>query len=83
MADVYTTLTFRNPEEFEMYKNAINLDNRNMALRIKDCKLTVIVKTELPLPAGVLIAKTKSGKEIQIQMSSGCKVIVDDHVNIA
>lgn len=82
MANIYTTLTFKNPEEFEMYKNAISLDNRNMALRMKDYKLTAIIKTELPLPAGILIAKTRSGKEIEIQMSSGRRVIVEEHVNI-
>jgi hypothetical protein len=83
MADIYTTLTFKNHQEFEMYKNAISLDNRNMALRMKDCKLTAIIKTEIPLPTGILIAKTRSGKEIEIQVSSGRKVIVDEHINIA
>lgn len=83
MADIYTTITFKNHQEFEMYKNAISLDNRNMALRMKDCKLTAIIKTEIPLPTGILIAKTRSGKEIEIQVSSGRKVIVDEHINIA
>ncbi len=39
MTDIYTTLTFKNHEEFEMYKNAldrqsvffrVSLDNRNI-----------------------------------------------------
>ena len=54
-----------------------------MALRMKDYKLTAIIKTEVPLPTGILIAKTRSGKEIEIQVSSGRKVIVDEHINIA
>ena len=83
MVDIYTTLTFKNHEEFEMYKNAIGLDNRNMALRMKDYKLTAIIKTEIPFPTGILIAKTRSGKEIKIQVSSGRKIIVDEHINIA
>ena len=83
MTDIYTTLTFQSPEEFEMYKNTISLDNRNMALRLKDSKLTAIIKTELPLPAGILIAKTRSGKQIEIQVSSGRRVTVEEHVNLA
>ena len=89
MADIYTTLTFKNHEEFEMYKNALDtqgvrvgLDNRNIALRMKDYKLTALIKTEIPFPTGILIAKTRSGKEIEIQVSSGRKVIVDEHINI-
>ena len=82
MTDIYTTLTFKNHEEFEMYKNAIGLNNRNMALRMKDYRLTAIIKTEVLLPTGILIAKTRSGKEIEIQVSSGRKVIIDEHINI-
>ena len=62
MADIYTILTFKNHEEFEMYKNAIGLDYRNMALRMKDYKLTVIIKTEIPLPTGILIGKNSIRK---------------------
>ena len=89
MAGIYTTLTLKNHEEFEMYKNALDtqgvrvcLDNRNMALRMKDYKLIAVIKTEFPLPTGILIAKNRSGKKIEIQVSSGRKVIVDEHINI-
>jgi hypothetical protein len=76
MTDMYTCLTFRNHEEFEMYKNATNMGNRNLALRMNDCKLTVMIKTELPLPTGTLTAKTESGKEIEIRVSSGYRTVV-------
>ncbi len=79
---MYTLLTFKNHEEFEMYRTSVDLKSSNMALRMTDCKLTALIKTELPLPTGILIANTISGKEIEIKVSSGYMVVVEEDVNI-
>ena len=86
MNDIYTTLTFENSEEFEMYDNAVNLSKYDTTLNNrkfsnvgvnKDYKITVFIRTDIPLPTGILTANTRSGKEIKIRVASGRPRIVD------
>jgi hypothetical protein len=52
----------------------------NVGIRLNevncDAKITVLIKTVIFLPTGILTAKTRSGKEIQIYVASGRPKIV-------
>ena len=75
--DVYIALTFDNSEDFEVYRNTIQSKNLGYTLdkeTLKDPKnprITVLIKTEFPIPSGLLTVKTNTGREIKIHVASG------------
>jgi len=68
--EAYTALIFNSHEDFEMYKQKVNLKPENIALS-ENLLVTVLIKTELLIPSGLLTVKTSNGGEITIQVSSG------------
>jgi hypothetical protein len=77
--NTYTTaLIFNSHEEFEAYETATKRAMRKLEITdvglSKDLKVTVLVKTNLPIPSGLLTVKMKDGeqiREITIRVSSG------------
>ena len=70
MRSPYITLTFENKEDFELYRKSVKLQLKHVALS-ENHKLVALINTEVIIPSGFLTAKTKSGKEIIINVSSG------------
>ena len=70
MKGPYVILTFENKEDFELYRKSVKLQLKHVALS-EDHKLVALINTEVIIPSGFLTAKTKSGREIIINVSSG------------
>lgn len=74
----YIKLEFDNKEDFIAYGKVVKLKPENVAypLSPKESKFIVLIKTELPIPKGVLHAETREGEEIKIAVST---CIIKDH----
>jgi hypothetical protein len=73
--DTCTVLTFNNHEDFLAYKNTVKIKPEQVGISV-NCesgkfRIAVVIKTELPIPNGFLSVKTKGGREMTIQVSSG------------
>ena len=68
----YLILKFDNRKDFVAYSNTVKLELENLAYQVppKDPKFTVFIKTELPIPKGLLFAETNGGKKVVIEVSS-------------
>jgi hypothetical protein len=72
---MYTALIFENPDDFEAYKNVMELMDLKprrvfSPKNPKNLSITVLLKM-LPIPDGLLITKTSKGREVKIKISSG------------
>jgi hypothetical protein len=68
----YLILKFDNREDFIAYSNTVKLTLKNIAYQVppNDPKFAVFIKTELPVPKGLLFAETNGGKKVVIHVSS-------------
>jgi hypothetical protein len=74
--DAYTALIFKNHEEFEMYNKTTNLNSVRVALS-EDYEIVVFIRTQVPIPTGLLTVKTSKDREIVIRIKSGFTKIED------
>ncbi len=72
--EAYVVLVFKNEQNFFDCDNRMQITSEHVALN-QDGYISVFVRTEnIRLPIGTLIVRTESGRDINVQVSSGFKI---------